>query len=380
MSPRNSGACVLNSRDMLRIPAIIGIAVFTLFQVKLCAAPLYQITDIGTFGRSIFVMNLNASGTVIGGGLDANGILKAFEWTRESGFQFLQAPGGTGTRLNDINAAGLIVGDFDIGGGSRAFLYDGNQYSLLPSLPNGYPNQGDHATSINSAGTIAGFGYGSGPSALQALTWPSGGGLPQSTGLCCFTEGLNDNGQMVGIVQDIQNIQYATIWNAGIPSTIPRLPGDGFNQTSAINNQGEVIGISGTLNSYRAYLYSGGVVSQIGIACASAPQPLDINDASEIVGSCGSFAALFQSGQVLDLNQLIPLSPGLQLTQARAINASGQIAVNGTINGVSHAFILTPVPEPGSALLLAGALLALAMFKGKRALSGRKSSVAYEVS
>ena len=45
---------------------------------------------------------------------------------------------------------------------------------------------------------------------------------------------------------------------------------------------------------------------------------------------------------------------------------SGQIAVNGTINGVEHGFLLTPIPEPGSGMPFALALMLLPICKRKR--------------
>jgi uncharacterized protein (TIGR03437 family) len=53
-----------------------------------------------------------------------------------------------------------------------------------------------------------------------------------------------------------------------------------------------------------------------------------------------------------DLNTLIPADTGWILSLASGINDSGQIVGNGAINGVSHAFLLTPtdpmlLTEPG---------------------------------
>jgi hypothetical protein len=70
-------------------------------------------------------------------------------------------------------------------------------------------------------------------------------------------------------------------------------------------------------------------------------------------------------GGMQDLNDLI--DPGLSavLTEAYAINASGQIVGYGTIDGIRQAFLLTPnsvaaVPVPGSLPLMLGGLGVLA--------------------
>jgi hypothetical protein len=49
-----------------------------------------------------------------------------------------------------------------------------------------------------------------------------------------------------------------------------------------------------------------------------------------------------------DLNDLIPAGSGWTLTEARAINSSGQIAGTGLIGGERHAFLLTPTSSVAS--------------------------------
>jgi len=46
-----------------------------------------------------------------------------------------------------------------------------------------------------------------------------------------------------------------------------------------------------------------------------------------------------------NLNDLIPSDSGWLLRLAFDINSSGQIVGQGTINGQSHAFLLTPIPD-----------------------------------
>ena len=59
-----------------------------------------------------------------------------------------------------------------------------------------------------------------------------------------------------------------------------------------------------------------------------------------------------------DLNSLIDPSAGWELQYAFGINSSGEIVGNGLIGGQTHAFLLTPVPEPNSLeiAVLAGSL------------------------
>jgi uncharacterized membrane protein len=357
---------------MFRISTALRIIASLLLPAGLWAGQMYTVTDLGIFGNSIFVTNLNDSGAVVGGGQDASGVIEAFRWTNASGFLFVQAPGSTFTRIWDINSAGLMAGDYDtgnntIGNNTHAFIDDGTQLQVLPSLPNTNPTQFDSVYTINSAGTIGGSSIkvdSFNNNSPTAAIWPLGGAVQGFTAGGTIT-GLNDNGQMIG--NSLGNLR-AMLWNGGAPTIIGPFAGDTYSQANAINNLGEVIGVSGILDGSpaRMFLYSGGALSQVGSTCIDRPYVFDINDSSQIVGQCSNFAALFSSGQVIDLNQVIPSSPGLFLTSARAINSSGQIAVNGAINGVNHAFLLTPIPEPGSAMSLALALMPLLIYKRKR--------------
>ena len=52
--------------------------------------------------------------------------------------------------------------------------------------------------------------------------------------------------------------------------------------------------------------------------------------------------------QGVDLNTRIDSSLAWELQNARGINADGQITGTGTINGQSHAFLMTPLPSAGT--------------------------------
>jgi probable HAF family extracellular repeat protein len=68
-----------------------------------------------------------------------------------------------------------------------------------------------------------------------------------------------------------------------------------------------------------------------------------------------------------DLNSLIPANSGWLLKQASAINDAGQIAGYGTIHGETHAFLLTPMPEPAGLSLLG--LCSVALLGRRRMIS-----------
>ena len=70
-----------------------------------------------------------------------------------------------------------------------------------------------------------------------------------------------------------------------------------------------------------------------------------INDSGIVVGQSTYkstyHAFVYSGGKMKDLNTLIPAGSGWVLLTANGINASGQIAGEGTLNGKEHGFLLT---------------------------------------
>jgi probable HAF family extracellular repeat protein len=101
---------------------------------------------------------------------------------------------------------------------------------------------------------------------------------------------INDLGQVTGTSAANDGTHHAFLYSNGSmrdPGIIPGTPDNSFS--NAINNKADVVGSSGYgfLGDQRAFLYSAGVMRQIG------PSPLpanvcsvatDINDRSQIVG------------------------------------------------------------------------------------------------
>lgn len=236
-----------------------------------------------------------------------------------------------------INDSGQVVGH------SLGAAVDGFR-PTLPTVWHGVtPTQltlpagglGGTAYDINNSGQIAGW------VGNQAVRWDGDAVTvlyPSDSG-AAFAYAINDAGQVVGesYIQDIPNIpSHATLWSDGEMidlGTLGNIP-DHYSVAMDINNVGQVVGVSDSLNS--------------------------------AIGR----ATLWDQGQIYDLNSFLDSATrqaGWQLFSAVAINDKGQIigvASNGSSFG---SYLLTPVPEPETyALLMAGlGLIGLAARKRK---------------
>jgi len=174
---------------------------------------------------------------------------------------------------------------------------------------------------------------------------------------------INDQGQIVGISGICANAiggysaQHAVLWQNGIPTRIGDFGGSAWNTPTAINNRGEVIGFSDfqgdsdTKPNYHAFLWTkdGGIQDLGTLPGDKRSIAWGINERGEIVGQSsggpnGSHAVVWLNGVIHDLNALI--APGsLTLVYANDVDASGQI-VGGAFDsktGQSPGFVAIPV-------------------------------------
>jgi probable HAF family extracellular repeat protein len=128
-----------------------------------------------------------------------------------------------------------------------------------------------------------------------------------------------------------------------------------------INSHGQVAGwslLSDNFSSH-AFLYDG-TLHDLGTLGGAFSYGLGINASGQVTGYSNApgflynHAFLHTSGSgMVDLNMLTDPLSGWELTHAYAINDAGQIAGYGQIGGETHAFLLTPVPEPTSVAVCA---------------------------
>jgi len=113
---------------------------------------------------------------------------------------------------------------------------------------------------------------------------------------------------------------------------------------NGINDSGQIVGNSTCGSScIHAVLWTASGMQDLGtLSGASVSSANAISIHGQVVGEAGSAFVWSQATGMQDLNTLIDPNSGWTLMWAFAINDSGQITGSGTINGQTHAYLLTP--------------------------------------
>jgi len=170
-----------------------------------------------------------------------------------------------------------------------------------------------------------------------------------------YALGINDNGQVVGNSGTCTNpFLHALLWRNDSVTDLGNLGGAFNNAAIEVNNQGQVVGQSDVTGdaTYHAFLWQGGVMTDLGTLpgdMGSIPDAID--NKGHVVGASfdasGNLRAfLWQDGVMTDLNNLIPTDSPLYLIEAtHVITSSGKIAGYALVisTGEIHAFVANPI-------------------------------------
>jgi len=235
----------------------------------------------------------------------------------------------------------------------RGFRWANGAMTPLPPFPGGYDS---YATAANNRGQVVGWAENGvhDPTCdpafqilqFRAVIWGPDGEMQELPPLpgdsTSAATAINNKGQVVGIsgacgiaVGDV-SAAHAVLWENGIPIDIGSLGGHSWNTPTAINNHGTIVGFSllagqdGTRN-YEAFIWT----KEAGMHSLGKPDgdirsaAFGINNRGQIVGLSrgGPYvfrALLWENGVMTDLNTLtLPGSPFL--LYANDINDRGEI-------------------------------------------------------
>jgi probable HAF family extracellular repeat protein len=364
----------------LGYPRRLRLSLTSAFLLLACgnaSAVEYAFKDLGTLGGNMSqAFGVNNTGQVVGSSnISLNGTQLATLWSG-NGATTLTLSGTTDSAANAINNRGQIVGQAAFGGSAQhAALWNGTAVTDLGTLG----GSSSTALAINDAGQVVGVSVISGNQGYgHATLW--NGSLPTDLGTLggnlSQAYGINNTGQVAGWATGADGLPHATLWTGGVATDLGTLGGSD-SQAYAINNAGQVVGLSRLPQSgfVHATIWNGTTATDLGALGDSDSVARAINSAGEIVGwsfitGQGNHATLWNGTSAIDLNSAldsITKSEGWVLTFANGINDNGWIT--GTAQnaaGETHAFLLSPVPEPLSSYLIISGLAVLCLARPRK--------------
>jgi probable HAF family extracellular repeat protein len=358
---------MINQRPWFRYCAIV-VTVLTFPLTAL--ATTYTVTDLGSLGNgdnpsSAFA--LNGTGQVAGIWYPSTPPARAFLYSGGTMIDLGTLTAGSGAVAYGINNKGQVVGlsgSFDFDFGQHAFLYSNGTMVDLGTF-GGFHSA---ATAINDAGQVAGYNEDTrGPGLVRHPILYSGG-TATALALGALSDdgealGINASGQVVGFLYG-GAIQHAFLYTQGVVKDLGTLVAGAHTVARAINGMGQVVGSSGS----HAFLYSEGAMTDLG-AVASFPSNAayyasGINSQGQIVGAAAyqvgsnngfpvvaNQAWIYSGGMMRDLTSQLDPGSGWSIRQAAAINDAGQIGGTGCgAAGPCHAVLLSPSQNVGDAV------------------------------
>lgn len=314
------------------------------------------------FGSS--AVSINNTGQVTGTAINSTGTNSAqvyiYDGTAVHTLGPLITQGGSmgATSGSSINAAGHVVGSANIGVTDRGYLYTGGalqDLGLLPTWTDMYANGINDSDQIVGSGHVPDGNY-------HAFLYSGGVKTDIGTlapGYSALANSINNLGQIVGEANSPTAGYHAFRYSNGVMQDLGVLPGGRTSTGTAINNLGHVVGqADNNLRNEQAFIWTGSTLQDLGTLGGTTSSANGINGLDQVVGwslvsPSVQHAFLYSGGTMQDLNSLIDPASGWKITDAIAINDSGEIVGNGTDpQGHSSAFLLVPTPEPGTCALL----------------------------
>ena len=346
---------------------------------------------------------INNAGQSVGRSINGPAIARATLWDRQGNPTALATPADAWySKADGINNHGVISGDIGVGtvgdfDTRRAVVWTdpGHYQYLLPE--SGHFSTGDM---INDNGWIAGIEYSDYANEVwQAYVRKSDATVlridGKKPGSIVEFFGTNNVNRFVGQEHDLADMDgtsyRAVSWTEGSGVTLlPQLiAGSAGHYAQDINEHGVIVGgefdpvtgidyawwldrhnelhelsyASGFTNNIATWINNRGLITGFTYDAATCDAFADEN--------CRRAALWDQKGHAWNLNDLIDPAQGVTIFYANVIDDRGDIQAEGArADGSRALFLLTPVPEPGTVVLVGLAISAVA---GSRVL-GRKQS------
>ncbi len=324
-----------------------------LFAAVLCSAgPILNVIDLGSLGGSCAAaFGLNDSGVAAGTATTVFGYEHAFVASNGAMTDLTLNSGASQGFAAAINNAGTIAGTQIINGQAVATVWSSAGASSISGA-------GSYAMAINDAGQVAGMlTTTDGPNGGQGHAFVTTNGVAQDLGTVpggswSSAYGINGSGEAVGYGMTSSGGFRGFTWTSSGGINELGTLGGANSYAMAVNDAGTVVGSAQLASgAMHAFIANGDALIDLGTLGGVNSYAYSINDVGEAVGysttAAGAMHAfLYEGGVMIDLNSMIDPASGWIVTNAYAINASGEIAGAGLFDGVEHAFLLEPSASP----------------------------------
>lgn len=321
------------------------------------AGPVYQIMDLGTIGGDFSrAFAINNQNQIVGISNNSGNRNRPFIWLPSSAYGLRAGmndlgtlPGGDSAQGLAISNNGYVTGWSTVAQGSvRAFLW---QNGIMTNIGSLLPD-GSSIAAVNSSGQVVAT---SGGHAFlydgQMTDLGTFGGVQSSA------SDISESGQVVGTASMpgvTQQAPRAFLWDGHTLNNLGTMYNIGTSSAIALNDRGMIVGMSSSSdgNGMHGFFWENGSWTDLVFPGGVFANPTGLNNRGQVIGESSGGAFLWEKGRMQFLGDLTQNMDGWNRLEVFGINDAGYIVGEGSHLGQRRAFLLTPVPEPSSIVLL----------------------------